>query len=236
MFENAVALDSKAHANHKLVTSDNFSFARNILGAPLSITEVVKAGREFPIFFPLSGKFLPVAQMGYQKDGNLYVDETGQWTARYKPAHIRRFPFVLGERKEAGSYVVMVEKKHISQKGDGPILFEDGKIPEGGVIEKARKFLVDFQKELSQTEELLKPLQDSDVLVSKVYSIRSGDTILGNVKDLQIVDREKLAALDDATLASWVRSGLMGVVMAHLHSLDNWNSQKALSQPQQVDG
>jgi hypothetical protein len=48
--------------------------------------------------------------------------------------------------------------------------------------------------------------------------------LLGTVKDLLVVNPEKLYALDDLTLAAWVRSGLMGIVMAHLHSLDNWDS------------
>jgi hypothetical protein len=233
LFKNVVALDSTKHAGKKLVELNDFSYARNALSAPLSFSEVVKAGREFPIFFPTSGKFLPVAQMGYQKDGNLYIDESGSWTARYKPAHIRRFPFILGENKEAEKYIVMISKNCVSTKGDGPALFEKGKMPAGGVVERARDFLINFQKELDWTEALLKPLQDADILIQKVYTIRKGEDVLGSVRDLQVIDTEKLSALDDATLAKWVRSGLMGIIMAHLHSLDNWNSQKAMSAPNQ---
>lgn len=235
LFENVVALDSKAHADHKLVLSQDFSFARNVLSAPLSAAEVVKASREFPVFFPTSGAFLPVAQMGYRKDGNLYVDDAGQWTARYKPAHIRRFPFVLGEKEQAGEYVMMVKKDRISPHADGEPLFKSGAIPEGGIVDRARQFLIDFQKELEQTEALLKPLRDADILVPKTYTIRQGEKTLGKVGDLQVVDTEKLAALDDATLAGWVRSGLMGLVMAHLHSLDNWSGQKALAGADETD-
>jgi hypothetical protein len=229
MFENVVALDSKKHANHKLLLSEDFSFARNVLSAPLSVAEVIKASREFPIFFPTSGRFLPVAQMGYRKDGNLYVDDAGQWTARYTPAHIRRFPFVLGKKQKAGEYVMMVREDRISPQSDGEPLFKNGQIPEGGIVERARQFLIEFQKELEQTEALLRPLRDAAILVPQVYTVRRGEKTLGQVKDLQVVDKDKLAALDDALLASWVRSGLMGLIMAHLHSLDNWNSQIAFN-------
>lgn len=234
MFENAIVLDSKAHADYKLEASQNFLFARNVLSAPLSMTEVVKASREFPIFFPTKGTFLPVAQMGYRKNGNLYVDDAGQWTARYTPAHIRRFPFVLGERQEAGKYVVMVEKGLISPHGDGEALFKDGQIPKGGIVDRARQFLVDFQKELVQTETLLKPLRDANILVPKVYTVRHGEKTLGKVGELQVVDTDKLAALDDTTLAGWVRSGLMGLIMAHLQSLDNWIGQKVVGTDESV--
>lgn len=234
MFENVVALDSKAHADHKMVLTEGFSFAQNVLSAPLSMTEVVKASREFPIFFPTSGKFLPIAQMGYRKDANLYVDENGKWTARYTPAHLRRFPFILGEKKEAGEYVVMANKERISPTADGEPLFKAGKVVEGSVVDRASTFLIAFQKELDQTEILLKPLQDADILVSKVYTIRKGVDVLGSVGGLQVIDTEKLAALSDKTLAEWVRNGLMGLIMAHLQSLDNWDSQKALSEAASV--
>ena len=229
VFENAIALDSKAHAKHRLKRSKTFAFARNVLGAPLAASEVVQVSREYPIFFPTSGRFLPVAQMGYRKDGNLYVDKDNQWTARYVPAHLRRFPFVLGEKKEAGEYLIMVARDRISTNADGELLFEGGSIPAGGAVDRARTFLTNFHNELAKTEALLKPLQDADILVPKVYKVEEGEKLLGTVKDLQVVDAEKLAALDDATLAAWVRNGLMSIIIAHLHSLDNWNSQKGLS-------
>lgn len=229
MFENTIAVDSKVHANHRLKRSKTFAFAKNVLGAPLAASEVIKASREYPIFFPTSGKFLPVAQMGYRKDGNLYLDKNSQWTARYVPAHLRRFPFVLGEKKEASEYLIMVAKDRISTNADGDRLFEDGSIPAGGAVDRARTFLTDFHNELTNTEALLKPLQDADILVPKVYKVEDDGKLLGTVTDLQVVDAEKLAALDDVTLAAWVRNGLMSIVIAHLHSLDNWNSQKNLS-------
>jgi len=228
MFENVVALDSKVHANHRLKRSNSFAFAKNVLGAPLAMSEITKASREYPIFFPTSGKFLPVAQMGYRKDGNLYLDKENQWSAHYIPAHIRRFPFVMGQKKEVGEYLIMVVKNRISTNADGEVLFEDGSIPTGGSVDRARTFLADFQNELIKTEAFLKPLQEADILVPKVYNVQEGDNLLGAVKDLQVVDTEKLAALDDKILAGWVRSGLMGIIMAHLQSLDNWNSRALL--------
>ena len=224
MFENVVALDSKKHSTYRLKPSKNFVFAKNVLGAPLALSEVIKASREYPIFFPTSGRFLPVAQMGYRKDGNLYLDEDNKWKARYIPAHVRRFPFVLGEKQDAGEYLIMVAEDRISKNAEGELLFEDGSIPVGGAVDQARKFLTNFQKELMKTEELLKPLKEYDILEQKVYKIEENGKLLGTVKDLLVVNPEKLYALDDLTLAAWVRSGLMGIVMAHLHSLDNWDS------------
>jgi hypothetical protein len=229
MFENAVVLDSKIHGDHKTLPINDYSYARNALSIPLSVSEIGQASREFPIVFAASGKLVPIAQMGFQADGNIYIDHDGKWTAKYIPAHIRRFPFVFGENTTAGQYTIMVDANSISTKGEGERLFDNGNIPDGGIVDRARTFLSEFQRELNQTENLLKPLQDADILVPRTITIREGDKVIGHVRDLRVVDREKLAALDDATLAGWVRSGLMGVILAHLQSLDNWNNQQGLT-------
>lgn len=228
MFETSVVLDKKVHEGYRFLPVNDFTFARGVVSAPLAASEVVKASREFPIVFPTSGRLIPIAQMGYQNYKNNFVSEDGEWTARYTPAHLRRYPFVLGERNVAGKYVIMVNLDALTtDESVGEPLFENGEIPEGGIVSRARQFLVDFHRELEQTEALLKPLKDADILVPKTYTISQGEKTLGKVGDLQVVDTEKLAALDDTTLAGWVRSGLMGLVMAHLHSLDNWSGQKA---------
>jgi hypothetical protein len=229
MFENAVILDSAIHGEHKTLPVNDYSYARNALSIPLVASEIGQASREFPIVFAASGKLVPIAQMGFKADGNIYIDHDGKWTAKYIPAHIRRFPFVFGENTTAGQYMIMVDANSISTEGDGERLFDKGNIPDGGIVDRARTFLSEFQRELNQTEALLKPLQEADILVPRTITIREGDEVIGHVRDLRVVDTEKLAALDDATLAGWVRSGLMSVITAHLQSLGNWNNQQGLA-------
>lgn len=226
MFKDAIVLDRELHANHKLKLIEDFSHARNVLSAPLVLGEIIPASREFPIIFSTSGRFVPVAQMGYSAGQNIYIDEEGNWTARYTPAHLRRYPFVLGEKATPGDFFIMVDENVISLDADGPSLFEHGEIPKGGAIDRAREFLLNYQKELDQTEMFLKPLAEADVLTRQTFTIRKGEQELGTVTELQVVDKEKLSKLDNKTLADWVRRGLMGLIMAHLHSLDNWTSLK----------
>lgn len=219
MFENAVILDSKKHAGLGYHPVSDFSYARNVLSAPLAGTEILQASREFPIVFPTSGRGVPVALMGYAPDKNLWVAEDGSWAGRYVPAHLRRYPFVLGEQSGSDRFVVMVDPAAMSEDGSGEPLFEKDAIPEGGIVERARNFLTTFQRELTETEAFFEPLRKAEILVPRVFTVRKGEEQIGQVRDLQIVDSDKLAALDDSTLAEWVRSGLMAMVIAHLHSL-----------------
>ena len=219
MFENAVILDSNKHGGLGYHPVTDFSYARNVLSAPLAGTEIVRASREFPIVFPTTGRGVPVALMGYAPNNNLWVAKDGSWAGRYVPAHLRRYPFVLGEQSGSDRFVVMIDPDAMSTDGSGEPLFEKDGIPEGGIVERARNFLSTFQRELTETEAFFEPLRKADVLVSRVFTVRKGEEQIGQVRDLQIVDTDKLAALDDATLAEWARSGLMAMVIAHLHSL-----------------
>lgn len=224
MFENAVVLDSKRHAKFRFKPHKTFSYAKNVLNAPLALSEVVKASKEFPIIFPSEGKLLPVVQLGVSKNGNLHVTPQKGWSARYVPGHIRRHPFILAKKETPGKFVLMVAEDRISTNAEGEALFgEDGNIPENGILDRIKKFLANFDAELAETEAFLKPLRDKDVLVPHILEFTKNGTVFGKVKDLLIVDKTKLLALDDETLATWTRSGLMNLIMAHLNSLENAN-------------
>ncbi|MDZ7808919.1 MAG: SapC family protein [Arhodomonas sp.] len=67
---------------------------------------------------------------------NLCVDTDGQRVAEYVPAHIRRYPFVLGETGEQGRFVVMIDRaapNFVDAEGeDTQALFVDGAPPKAG--------------------------------------------------------------------------------------------------------
>lgn len=224
MFKQAEVLDAKRHAEFGFVPVDGHAFARGVTSAPLSYSEMRPASLELPIVFSAAGKLLPVAQLGFQKDENLLVSPEGSWRGDYVPAHLRRYPFILGDKGESGKFAVMVDETALVAKTEGEPLFDEaGNPPAGGIVERARNLLVKFQRELNATEAFLKPLEDHGVLVERAITIRRDDTVIGRLTGLRMIDEEKLKALDDATLAAWARSGLLGVVHAHLHSQRNWD-------------
>jgi hypothetical protein len=159
---------------------------------------------------------------GLEKDKSLFVNEAGDWTAGYVPAHIRRYPFILGQTGEKNRYSVMIDRAapHFSADAGEP-LFVDGEPVPGGVVIRARKVLAQFQKELEQTEHFLAPLLEHDVLTERRFAVRRDGKQTIAVEGFRQVDDKKVTALADSVLASWVRSGLMAAVIAHLQSLHN---------------
>lgn len=225
MFKNAEVLDSKRHAKLSYRPVTDYSFASGLTAAPLAASEVVPASRDYPIVFSSDENVVPMALLSLSKEGNSLVAEDGSWKGGYIPAHIRRYPFVLGETKEEGRYLVMIDRDAPQfGGGDGAEpLFDDGKPKPEGIIERARTFLESFQRELKQTQQMLKPLADSGILVARSVTINRDGQQSVAVSGFKAVDPEALAKLDDATVGTWLRSGLLGQVFAHLHSLQSLN-------------
>lgn len=222
MFKSVETLDSQKHAELTYKGVAGYAFARELASAPLAVSELPEAARHFPILFPPEGRVVPVALLSLRRGSTPFVTADGDWAVDYIPAHIRRYPFVLGETESADRFLVMIDRAAPQFSADGgEKLFVDGTAPEGGIVERAREFLSNFHRQLAQTEVLLKPLDEKGVLVVRQLTVKRGEKTEVAVSGFRQVDPEALAKLDDATLAAWVRSGLMAVVIAHLHSLSN---------------
>jgi hypothetical protein len=222
MFERAVVLDQQKHSHLRYSEPRSFKFARSTTAAPIAASEFPKVAREFPIAFAAQGRFLPVAFMGLQQGCNSCVREDGKWMAQYIPAHLRRYPFVLGNKGNGADFFIMADIRGLDSGFEGePVFPEDGNWKDG-VLGRAEQFLVSFERELSATHEVMRPLQEADVLVSKTMTLSRADEVVARVSNVSVVDPDRVAALDDATLAAWVRSGLMQLVTLHIESQRNW--------------
>ena len=72
-----------------------------------------------------------------------------------------------------------------------------------------------------RTKSIAKIILDSGILEDRELSIGEGETKQKKEKGFKVVSVEKLNALDDATLASWVRNGVISFINIHLKSLNN---------------
>jgi len=233
MFENLDPLDVAVHKDIRLQRIDGLAYARNVPSAPLSATEIGAAARHFPIVFPDAEPFLPVALMSLKPGENAFIGPDGEWLADYVPAHIRRYPFILGSTGDTDRFAIMIARDapHISLDHGERLYDDDGEMTD--VLTKAMEFLKTFHQETVATSEMIKPLIDKNMLIEKTYTVTREDGKQASYNGLRVVDAERIQTLDDATLAAWVRSGLMGLIYAHLNSIDNI---RRLANLQQVVG
>lgn len=223
-YQKVVALNSEVHRNLKFAAAEtSFDFARDTTAVLLAGVEFAEAGREYPIVF-IRGQdrqMRPVALLGVRAAENLFVDEQGKWDARYIPAFIRRYPFVMAEGGAQGQLVVCIDEKCPALNMDhGELLIDaEGKLQPR--MNEVMQFLQNFQQEFTRTELITRQLDELGLFMQQGarFDMATGETF--QLSDFYLIDEAKLGRLADDKLPPLFRSGALGLAYLHLASLGN---------------
>ena len=221
-YEKPVLLDREKHKRLRVRPSNSYAFARNANSVFLAAAEFNEAMKEYAIVFSRAGtgKLAPVAMLGLRTRENLYVDEQNQWDARYVPAFVRRYPFVLAQT--AGEKLAMcIDEAYpgFNLKEGEPLFDEKG--ANTPFLANAVDFLEKYQQEFSRTELFCQRLEQAGLLREMNAKAGLKDGRSYTVSGLFVVDEPKLMTLPDAVALSLYRSGELHLVSLHLASLSN---------------
>lgn len=191
------------------------AFCRRINALAVSAGEFIVAGRDYPIVFVGNDqKFAPVIVLGIEQGVNLFVDEAGDWDrACYLPAYVRRFPFCLTDKR-----VVCVVSSFID--AGGVPLYDAG----GNATphwKAAEALLAGFDADLERTAQMCAALARLDLL--EPFSVQVTDAPHVQVGGMARVAEARLRALAPARLKALADKGFLGLVYAHLHSLEGFS-------------
>ncbi|MBI5275928.1 MAG: SapC family protein [Burkholderiales bacterium] len=222
-YEKPVLLDREKHRKRRVKPSTNFGFARKANSLFVAAAEFPEAYKEYAIVFTRggNGKVVPVVMLGLRARENLYVNEAGDWTGRYVPAFVRRYPFVLAQLPGQAAMGVCIDEAYPGLSDtDGEALFDDkgGDTP---FLQNALDFLGQYQREYLRTESFCKRVEDAGLLMEMNARADLVDGRTFTVASLLVVDEKKLMALPDATVLSLFRTGELHLVSMHLASLSN---------------
>jgi hypothetical protein len=223
-YQKVVALNSDVHRNLKLAVNETkYTFARDTTAVLLAGVEFAEAAREYPIVF-IRGQdkqIKPVALLGVRDRENLYVDEQGKWDARYIPAFVRRYPFVMAEGGVNGQLVVCIDESCPALNAErGELLINaEGKLEPR--MNEVVQFLQNFQREFARTELVAKQLDELGLFVQQGarFDTNTGESF--QLNDFYLIDETKFGQIADAKLPELFRSGALGLAYLHLASLGN---------------
>jgi hypothetical protein len=231
-YRNPVALDRAVHKNVRLFPINDARFAAQSAAVPLVTAEFADACLEYPIVFMKSGAgWAAVAVTGLSAKENFFVNEKGEWTGRYVPASVRRYPFLLMPRDD-GQLCVSLDQdcEHIidfmqatgepSDGSTGERLFDDAGEPSPG-MRNTINMLFDFQSQTEATSAFVQRLSDAKLLTESHLQINLTDGRKAALKGAWIVSEADLKTLLDTTIASWFRTGDLALIYTHLISLRN---------------
>jgi hypothetical protein len=193
------------------------SFCRAIHALAVSVGEFVPAARDYPIVFASGdgGKsFASVIVLGLEPGMNLFLDATGEWDrSTYFPAYVRRFPFCLSQER-----VVCIVKSYVDAGG---VPLYDAKGNPTPRWKAAEELLAGFNADLERTAKMGEALAGLDLL--ETFSVQVQDAPQLQLAGMVRVSEKKLGALAPARLKALLDKGFLGLIYAHLHSLENFS-------------
>jgi hypothetical protein len=223
-YKEAVPVSKEQHAAFSIDTTQDYSFAGAVNSVPLTATEFPFAARDYVIVFAGAETPMPVAILGVQQDRNLFVADNGQWLGRYIPAFVRRYPFVFSSSEDGATFTLCVDKefKGLNEEGRGEKLFdEEGE--KTSYLDKMLNFLQEYQLQFQRTQAFCQKLKELDLLETMQAHITMPSGSQQSLSGFQVINRDRLKALDGEKLAELASTDALELAYLHLQSMNNFS-------------
>ena len=227
-FTKVVGLNSTQHGALRLDRAAGYGFAAAAASIPLGLGEFAMAARHYPIVFAAGPVASPVALVGLNDLGNLFVDSGGAWRlGAYVPAYLRAWPFLFVEAPAHATtpahstiYVAMQEGAACLGPDRGAPLFEDGKPT--ATLNEAVQFCASLRDNLTASAAFATALETAGLLQEEEATVNYAAGGSNRVRGFKVIRPDKLDQVPDETFLDWRRRGWLGAIYAHLHSAGNW--------------
>ena len=221
MFKQVVPVNQQRHAGKKIKQVEGFGFASQFHIAYVTTHEFVRSAAIYPLVFiedKDKDEFRPVALLGLDAGENLFVGESGKWSASYVPAIIRRYPFALSQASDDGRFLVCVDEgsELLSDTEGTPLFNEQGEPTE--VIENVKRYLSELQQMDAITAEFCKFLAKNNLFVPLNMRVRQNDKIK-NISGCYVINEERLNNLSDELFLEMRTKHYLPAIYAQLTSL-----------------
>ena len=223
-YKKIVPLNKSQHQNLCVTPIKDYNHTRNTNSLYIAAVEFIQASREYPIVFGTDndGSIFPLVLLGLKNNENLYVGKKGEWLARYIPAYVRRYPFILAaDKQNSGNFAVCIDESYpgFHAKKTGTRLFSsDG--TESALLKKSVDFLKDYQNHIQLTKVFCNIIKELNVLEPMQVTMEKGGE-KQSLGGFMCVNRKRLKELPVEKLSAIARNGHLELIYAHLHSLMN---------------
>jgi hypothetical protein len=203
------------------------AFCRGLDALALSISEFTAAARDYPIVFATLDRgrsFAPIIVLGLGEGANLFVDDAGNWVRdAYFPAFVRRYPFCISKLYVDGvaksERLVCVAKAQVDDAG---VALFDAQGRATAPWQAAERLLAAYEADLDRTAQMCATLARLRLFEPFSMQAVAEDQAPLRLAGMHRVSEARLRDLKPASHKLLVAKGFMGLVYAHLHSLENF--------------
>jgi SapC protein len=224
-----VLLNNVTHRNLRVITRHAAEFGDDVGSVLTFPTEYGDVQREYPIFFrkdPATGDWFSVAILGFQKNENLFLDETG-WHASYVPGAIARGPFLIGfQEQDTGGDVrrnpvihVNMDDPRVSETEGEPVF-----LPQGGnsrYLEHIVAILDGIHTGVEAGKAMYAEFDRLNLIEPVKVEVKVSDEETYDLVGLYTISEERLRALDGDALVHLNRTGFLHGAFLVLSSMNN---------------
>lgn len=221
-FKRLRALDRVAHKDLRVDRNAGYGFARDLIAAPLVMTDLAPAARDYPIVF-IGEPAQPFALLGLRRQHNLLIDKDGQWRkGRYVPSHLRSYPFGYAEAPEQRILICIDEAaEHLrpEKQRQPQALFADGQ--PSPLVNEMLEFLTRLHTETGLTHAFAAAVAEAGLLIDRKAEVTLANGEQLTLDGFRIIDEQKFNALPESAFLEWRARGWLAPVYFHLQSLAN---------------
>jgi len=223
-YKEAVPVSKDQHAAFSIDTTQDYSFASQVNSVPLTATEFPFAARDYVIVFAGQETPMPAAILGIQQDKNVFVSDDGHWQGRYIPAFVRRYPFVFSSSEDGATFTLCVDKefKGLNEEDRGEKLFDEAG-EKTSYLDRMLNFLQEYQLQFQRTQAFCKQLKELDLLETMQAHISMPSGSQQSLTGFQVINRDRLKALDGEKLAELAKTDALELAYLHLQSMNNFS-------------
>jgi hypothetical protein len=210
------------HGRMRLDRTPNFAFAAVAHTIPIGLGEFAAVAQHYPILFTAGPEPMPVALVGVNERGNLFVGSDGTWRKdTYVPAYVRAYPFILIDDDSTKTTYVGIEAGAASlSTTNGSRLFEDGKPTP--LTQEMINFCTALRDNIRAGGLLARALDRAGLLHEEEATINLSRGGGARIRGFKVVRPELLDELPDATFLDWRHRRWLGPIYAQMHSSAQW--------------
>lgn len=225
---NFALLNNVDHQDVKILTERSAELGDNVMFAKTFPHEFRDIQACYPILFQRdeNDQFFPLALFGFEKQENLFLDESG-WNAAYVPAMIRKEPFLIGfqEQKDRAD---ALKVRVLSLDMDHPRVNEEtgervfqplgGRTP---YLEDAADLLETIYQGFEVNKRFVRALEQHDLLESVTFDVVLSDGSRNQLLGFYAINEDKLQELPGDTLERFGKEGFLMPIFMALASMTN---------------
>jgi hypothetical protein len=235
IYKTAVPVSRARHGDWFVETRPDYGFSREINSVPLMAVEFPLAAAEYAIVFTgADNEVLPAVILGVRDNENLFLDAHSQWSGKYIPAFIRRYPFVFSRSADRFLLCVDEEFPGVNREGRGQRLFAADGNP-SPYLDGVLKFLQEYQAQFLRTQRFCARIKQLELLEPMQAQVTTEGGKRLSLGGFMAINRDKLKALPGDKLAELIKTDELELIYLHLQSMRNFERLRERLDPVKID-